>query len=105
MEDKKHSGIQAWLTELTRCSFQERHSHESLMSVEEHYTLDSVVLELSDAQQKALTNIPGDGVTALYLLASYDVPDASHPVSQQSKHGHEQGQDHGAVLGVTIQFL
>ena len=75
------------------------------MSVEELCTLVSVVLELSDAKQQALTNIPGNGVAALDLPASYDVPDAGHPVSQQSEHRHEQGQDHGAVLGVTIQFL
>lgn len=66
-----------------------------LMSEDEHYTLDSV----------ALTYVPGYGVTAFYLLASDDVPDTSHPVSQQSKHRHEQGQDHSAVLGVAVQFL
>lgn len=53
----------------------------------------------------SLTNFPGNRVAAFYLLAPNDVPDAGHPVGEQSEHGHEQGQYHGAVLGVAIQLL
>lgn len=78
--------------------------HEGSASEEEPYRLDTAVLELSHTHTP-LTNVPGNRVAAFYLLASYDVPDTSHPVSEQSKHRHEQGQNHGAVLGVAIQFL
>jgi len=72
------------------------------MSKDEHDTLDLV--ELSNTHN-VLTYVPGNQVTAFYLLASDDVPDTSHPVSQQSEHRHEQGQDHSAVLGVAVQLL
>lgn len=52
-----------------------------------------------------LTDVPGNRVAAFYLRTSDDIPDAGHPVSQESKRGHEQRQNHSAVLGVTIQFL
>lgn len=52
-----------------------------------------------------LTDVRGNRVAAFYLGTSDDVPDAGHPVSQQSKGRHEQRQNHGAMLGVTIQFL
>lgn len=52
-----------------------------------------------------LTDVPGDRVAAFYLRPPDDIPDAGHPVSQQSKRRHEQRQNHGAVLGVTIQLL
>lgn len=52
-----------------------------------------------------LTDVPGNRVAAFDLRASDDIPDAGHPVSQQSKGRHEQRQNHSAVLGVTIQFL
>lgn len=56
-------------------------------------------------REKTLTNFPGNGVAAFYLLAANDVPDAGHPVGEQSEHRHEQGQHHGAVLGVAVQLL
>lgn len=56
-------------------------------------------------REKALTDFPGNGVAAFYLLAPDDVPDAGHPVGEQSEHRHEQGQDHGTVLGVAVQLL
>ncbi len=37
-----------------------------------------------------LTNVPGSIGIGLHLFAPDDVPDAGHPVSQQSKHRHEQ---------------
>lgn len=52
-----------------------------------------------------LTDVPGNGVAALYLRASDDIPDTGHPVSQQSEGRHEQRQNHGAVLGVAVQLL
>lgn len=63
--------------------------------------------EATRAEERAftLTDVPGDGVAALYLRPADDVPDAGHPVSQQSKGRHEQRQNHGAVLGVAVQFL
>lgn len=51
-----------------------------------------------------LTNIPVVGV-CLHLHLADNVPDAGHPVGQQGKHGHEQRQDHGAVLRVAVHFL
>ena len=51
------------------------------------------------------TYIPGDGAVAFNLTASDEVPDAGHPVSEQGERGHEQRQDHGAVLGVAVQLL
>lgn len=56
-------------------------------------------------REKALTNFPGNGVAAFYLLPPNDVPGAGHPVCEQSEHGHEQGQDHRTVLGVAVQLL
>lgn len=56
-------------------------------------------------RENALTDFPGNGVAALDLLAPNDVPDAGHPVGEQGEHGHEQGQHHGAVLGVAVQLL
>lgn len=61
--------------------------------------------EHSTCHFATLTNVPGYRVAALDLRASDDVPDAGHPVSQQSKRRHEQRQNHGAVLGVTVQLL
>lgn len=53
--------------------------------------------------KKTLTNIPG--ARTLHFLATDEVPDTGHPVSQQREHGHEQREDHGAVLGVALQLL
>lgn len=39
------------------------------------------------------------------LLLGDDVPDAGEPVGHQEKAEHEKGQDHGAVLRVTIHLL
>lgn len=50
-----------------------------------------------------LTNIPGGGT--FHLLATYEVPDAGHPVGQQGEHGHQQREHHGAVLRVALQLL
>lgn len=47
--------------------------------------------------ESTLTNIPVVGV-GLHLHLTNDVPDAGHPVGQQGEHGHEQGEDHRAVL-------
>ena len=52
----------------------------------------------------ALTDVPGVGAV-FDLSASDEVPDAGHPVGQQGEHGHEQGEDHSTVLGVTLQLL
>lgn len=51
------------------------------------------------------TYVPGGRAVAFDLTAADEVPDAGHPVSQQGERGHEQGEDHSAVLGVTIQLL
>lgn len=51
------------------------------------------------------TYIPGSRAVTFDLAASDEVPDARHPMGQQGERGHEQGEDHGAVLGVTIQLL
>lgn len=45
-----------------------------------------------------LTNVPGSRRIILDLTASNKVPDTRHPVSQQSKHRHEQGEDDGTIL-------
>lgn len=52
----------------------------------------------------ALTNVPGVGAV-FDLSASNEVPDAGHPVGQQGEHGHEQGENHSAVLGVPVHLL
>lgn len=54
---------------------------------------------------KTQTYIPGGRAVTFDLAASDEVPDARHPMGQQGERGHEQGEDHGAVLGVTIQLL
>lgn len=51
------------------------------------------------------TYIPGGGAIAFNLTASNEIPDAGHPVGQQGERGHEQGEDHSAVLRVTVQLL
>ena len=51
------------------------------------------------------TYIPGGGAVTFDLAASDEVPHAGHPVGQEGKGGHEQGEDHGAVLGVPVQLL
>lgn len=51
------------------------------------------------------TYIPGGGAVTFNLAASNEVPHTGHPVGQQGKRGHEQGQNHSAVLGVTVQLL
>lgn len=51
------------------------------------------------------TYVPGGGVIGLNLAAPDEVPDTGHPVCQEGECGHEQREDHGAVLGVTIQLL
>lgn len=50
-----------------------------------------------------LTDIPGS--RTFDLLAADEVPDAGHPVSQQGEHGHEQSENHSAVLRVPLQLL
>lgn len=55
--------------------------------------------------QQTQTYIPGDGAVAFDLTASDEVPDAGHPMAQQGECGHEQGEDHGAVLRVAVQLL
>lgn len=52
----------------------------------------------------SLTDVPVVGVS-LHLHLADDVPDAGHPVGQQGERGHEQREDHCAVLGVAIQLL
>lgn len=39
------------------------------------------------------------------LAAADEVPNTRHPVGQQGEGGHEQGEDHGAVLRVAVQLL
>lgn len=51
-----------------------------------------------------LTDIPVVGI-GLHLHLAYDVPDAGHPVGQQGEHGHQQRQDHRAVLRVAVHLL
>lgn len=53
-----------------------------------------------------VTDVPVRLVSvALHLFPSDDIPDAGHPVSEQSEHGHEECEHHGTVLRVTIQLL
>lgn len=51
-----------------------------------------------------LTDIPVVGI-GLNLHLADNVPDAGHPVSQQGEHGHQQRQDHSAVLRVAVHLL
>lgn len=55
--------------------------------------------------EEELTYVPGEGVVLFHLPLPYDIPDAGHPVGQQGKHGHEEREDDGAVLGVAVQLL
>ncbi|TNN70252.1 hypothetical protein EYF80_019466 [Liparis tanakae] len=55
--------------------------------------------------QQTQTYIPGGGAITFDLAASDEVPDAGHPMAEQGERGHEQGEDHGAVLGVAVQLL
>lgn len=49
-----------------------------------------------------LTNVP---VVRVHFLLADNVPDAGHPVGQKSKHGHQQGENHSAVLRVAVHLL
>lgn len=51
------------------------------------------------------TYIPRGGAVTLNLAAANEVPNTCHPVGQQGEGGHEQGEDHGAVLRVAVQLL
>ena len=56
-------------------------------------------------QTCAPTDVPRAGAVVLDLGASDEVPETGHPVGQQGEGGHEEGEDHGAVLGVAVQLL
>lgn len=62
-------------------------------------------LSAASCKTQVRTYIPGGGAVTFDLAASDEVPHTGHPVGQEGKRGHEQGQDHGAVLGVTVQLL
>lgn len=51
-----------------------------------------------------LTQFPV-GAVPQFLLFRDDVPDASQPMSDQGEDEHEQSQDHGAVLRISVHFL
>lgn len=54
---------------------------------------------------EALTDFPLEKAVVLPLHFSNDIPDTCHPVCKESKHGHEQGEDDGTVLRITVQLL
>lgn len=101
-------GIRAWLKMCSGAPLVVMRGNKKWFSKankEEGHIFDLMLPELSDSSTRWLTYVPGNRVTAFYLIAANDVPHTCHPVSQEGKHWHKQSEDHSAVLGIAIQFL